>query len=412
MPREGLHSAKLISRLSGFILALAIAGAASETQARIPQVVTKLSQLSDPVAETVVALDRSRVRVLIADYALIRQDFVSTRTMSEAQIDRWLIEHAAFISLPQTHQLEVNTPIALENKGAVKKKAWRPFLYNRALVIPVEDNRFIDVKGAGSLSPHQDSHGNGLMATYEGLREFFVEKKMEQILRDALSKFNTVGCYAVLDYGFNIVHADGSESPAGGVLRQGQERRSRADAESLGNSFLPEAEALEAELTVRKYGFTFSGEGSWRQDVEYYFGAGDALNVQGNLNHEIIDFGPARVYSSFSRPLYSYLSFIYGVQRLYPVIEPGDSAFIQPDPHKALSEQEWGRSKSSKLELKQDQIGADTKAYVDSFLKGVMSRKDIETQFNKKMASGPYATAKAYTSMQSMAGPVSCEALL
>jgi hypothetical protein len=235
------------------------------------------------------------------------------------------------------------------------------------------------------------------MTTFEALREFFVEKKIEQILLDARSKFKTVGTYAVFDYGFSVIHADGSKSPAGAVLRQAHTRRPTDHQEELGNSFLPAKDGIEAEMTVRKYGITFSGEGNWRKDIEEALGPADALNVQGNYRHEIVDFGTVRIVSSFFRTLYHYGDFLYKQWgRKEPITNPGEAGFIQPDPKLALSVDEWGRPDNSELNLKEDQIGVFTRQLAQDFLKGKVTRSDINKAFDAKMESGPYPFARQY----------------
>jgi hypothetical protein len=167
-------------------------------------------------------------KVVYADYDLIRYDFPELRNLANPDIDQWLLDNTGYISLPQAAQETVNTKIPVTDQ---KRVANRPSGYGRALVYSVNDPSdstksigLIDVKGTGALAPAQKDHGNGLMTLGESIREALYEKAVRYILNDAKSSFGTIGSYAVIDPGFNMIHADGTQSRAGIYLRQAHKR--------------------------------------------------------------------------------------------------------------------------------------------------------------------------------------------
>lgn len=192
--------------------------------AQVEGVITPLRDISEladqgPVTEEVMRL--SNVRVMIADYDLIRQDFPQVSSLSNPEIDQWLIEQAGHIAGPQASQTVVNNTIPVNSQT---REALRPQQYGRALVYPVEGGGLIDVKGAGALKPLQSSHRNGLATLGECLREYLYENAVRKLLQQENALSRTVGSYAVLSTGFDVIHADGSDSPAGLYLRQAHSR--------------------------------------------------------------------------------------------------------------------------------------------------------------------------------------------
>ncbi|OUR99641.1 hypothetical protein A9Q84_01060 [Halobacteriovorax marinus] len=217
----------------------------------------------------------SNARILIADYDLLRRDFPALQNLSNPQIDEWLLKNTAYISSPQAAQTVVNTPIP--TTGATKK-AYRPRRYNRANVFdvfdPSDEGRqvgIIDVKGTGSLVPAQRDHGNGVATLGESIREFIYERMMRDIVKDSGIPNKIVGSYAVIDPGFDVVHADGSTSPAGFYLRQGHDRW--VSENSHQNEWLPRNATARIQEVFRRYGVDPN------------------QNVQGTKDHHIFDFG-------------------------------------------------------------------------------------------------------------------------
>ncbi len=221
-------------------------------------------------SEEVLRLERAQV--VIADYDLIRRDFPQISHLANPEIDNWLLNQAAFVSKGQVSQEVVNSQIPVSSEV---REAWRPPNYGRAHVFeatsPVtgEPIGLIDAKGTGAIRPMQLDHANGVATLGESIREFLYENLMRRIFQDAELPQRTVGSYAVIDAGFDVIHPDGSSSPAGLYLRQGHDR-----VVDHPGAWLPEEKVLKLQAVFRRYGIDPN------------------LNIQGTRNHlGIFDFG-------------------------------------------------------------------------------------------------------------------------
>jgi hypothetical protein len=290
-------------------------------------------------------------RIVIVDYELLRRDFVETRTMSNSEIDAWLLKHTAFISKSQAAQHVVNTPIAT---SAERVRAFRPKEYKRAAVFRAGSG-LIDVKGSGAPRPKQADHGNGLASLGEGIREFVYEKLVRKIFEQEGRKHQTLGTYAILDYGFDVVHQDGSRSPAGAILRQGHARFEGDFAFSL----MDEGRALEVELLLRKYGITTAG--AHRKHPE------DLINVQGTKEGLIIDFGAFLTVERFEKPI----RHIHGRVNL---MEMNDPRFVQPNPLLRVDFSRWGTSITGVQDTKYDNPWVWSHEFAENWRKGTATR--------------------------------------
>ena len=382
----GLHKRKVLSRERIPCLVLLFLCSLSSALAEIPNPVKNSSDLNEPEREEVLGMDE--IEVLTADYGLIQQDFPETKGMTHGQIDQWLKKSAGYIAAAQTKQTTVNTSIKTNGK---KINALRPLTYNRALVIPVESGGFIDMKGAGSQNPRQKSHGNGLATAYESFREFLMEKKVQQVLKDAGSKYRTVGCYAVFRFGFEVIHNDGTRSPAGAVLRQAHKRMPSEEIIKKGNTFLPDDQALEIEMLLRKYGITSSGEADWGFEGKQSF---DIMNVQGNQNGEILDFGAFRIRSSFTKDVNFYPP--PGFENGKEAVKFGAPNFVQVDPAVAITEEDWGRPAESSLPLKKELLTEKIRKVIDKFPYAKGNRSELEKFYWQFMSDGGYPEAKQF----------------
>lgn len=221
------------------------------------------------VEEEVIKL--SQAKIVIADYDLIRLDFPEMANKTNPEIDQWLLDQTAYISKPQAAQTTVNTSIPI-NEG--RRKAFRPPHYGRALVYNMNHPEtgqqigLMDVKGAGALNPGQRDHGNGIATLGESLREFVWENMMRDVLADAGLENKTVGSYAVIDPGFDLVHADGSTSRAGFYIRQGHNR-----VPDHPGAWLPETDRMRLQGILHRYGIDPN------------------RNIQGTVKHDLFDFG-------------------------------------------------------------------------------------------------------------------------
>lgn len=294
-------------------------------------------------------------RVAMADYDLLAKDFSNLRRQQNendfdwhARVDRWLVEQTGWIAIENAKQTDVNSPISFTNTS---KTAYRPKGYGRAFVIPVEGG-LIDAKGVG-VSPGvvptlKRAKMDGLATLGEVTREYLYEKLVEKLFAHANAPYKTVGSYAVLDFGFDVKHADGSASRAGAILRQSHIR-------STGyNSSLPEDKGFAIEKLLRRYGITSSGE-TTKGNLYYLNGstievkpgekvppgatAWDYINIQGTNNSkdtEVIDFGAYIAVASFSRDLRS----PYDLGKV--LMGPDSKDFVQPDEAIRLPLEQWG----------------------------------------------------------------------
>jgi hypothetical protein len=281
--------------------------------------------------EKTTALRLTTARIVAIDYDLIAKDFPQLRrgpgedeNAWKWRIEDWVLRETSYIGKEQAAQNLVNTQISVNPHD--ERIAFRPNGYNRAFVLPVEGG-LIDIKGVGSLHPAQRHHGNGLASLGETIREFIYEKNVSSILRHSRLNAVTVGSYAVLDFGFDIKNADGSQDRAGAILRQ-------AHVRSTGfNSSLAPEKGLAVEKVLRRYGITSSGETfAMRPNFPW-----DYVNIQGTNNQdvaEVIDFGAYLGVDRFQHNLTNGNGHVY--------IYKDTPDFIQPDPQLRVPLSEWG----------------------------------------------------------------------
>jgi hypothetical protein len=207
--------------------------------------------------------------VIIADYDLIRADFPAAVNLSNQSIDEWLLKHVGYISDSQADQTYVNTPISVTGE---ERFAHRPPRYGRALVYemfdPTDANKqvgLIDAKGVGAVKPRQKDHGNGIATLGEAIREYVYEKMVNEVMAEEKTGHKTIGSYAVIDPGFNVVHEDGSQSPAGFYLRQAHHRNQ--------SEYIRGASETKIKNALAKYGIDAAG------------------NHQGSSSEHLLDFG-------------------------------------------------------------------------------------------------------------------------
>ncbi len=217
----------------------------------------------------------SHARVLIADYELLRKDFPVLRELSNPEVDQWLIDQTGYISIPQAQQHVVNTAIPTQN---IERSAYRPRRYNRAIIFDAQNPKhldesmgLLDVKGTGALAPAQKDHGNGVATLGEVIREFIYERVMREVVYDAQIENKIAGSYAVIDPGFDVIHEDGSRSPAGYYIRQGHDRW--VSNNSHRNDWLDQTDRDRLQKIFREYGLDPN------------------TNIQGTKNKNIFDFG-------------------------------------------------------------------------------------------------------------------------
>jgi hypothetical protein len=329
------------------LFASASTALAIDTPLRDPQL------LDRAVKEEVVGV--GGVKVVLADYDLIQKDFPETRQFSHEQIDSWLCEHTGLLGKAQASQDKVNTLVKKSGKTAF---AYRPHTYGRALVFEAGSG-LIDAKGVGSTYPSMGDHGNGLATLGEAIREYLYEKLVKKVSAHSGLGMDTVGTYAVLDFGIDVKHPNGSTSPAGVVLRQSHRR---FDGQY---SLYDDDLAKEVEITFRRYGLTTAGA--------YRHNPTEQINVQGTKDRlGLIDFGGYLTVPQFEKPATNF----YGrVPLLTPAIP---LEFLQPDPALRIPLSIWGYTVSGKADPKLDNPWIWSHELADSWRKGTAGRADAE----------------------------------
>jgi hypothetical protein len=299
------------------------------SHANVPHLVRDSAELVDPVAETVLRV--ATARIVLADYPRIRADFPHTRSMTETEINTWLLNKTAYVSKAQAHQQEVNSKIEILNtdSGApVQTTAHRPQVYGRALVFDVEEG-LIDAKGVGAhLSPRLKGHATGLASLGEVLREFIFQKKVQQVLEHSGSGLQTVESYAVIDWGFDARELDGSYIRAGAILRQGHTRPRLIGG---GNHFASAIDSKMIEELLRQYGITSTGDAATATE--------ERVNIQISKDHALIDFGAYLVRDHFNLEYRHYGDHTY-------LGGPSSIHFLQPNPLFKIPASVWGSSET------------------------------------------------------------------
>jgi hypothetical protein len=288
----------------------------------------------------------STAQVAIVNYALLKKDFPFLNNSSNETIDAWLISNTAYISEGQARQTIVNTSIA---SNPSEHKAVRPDRYGRSMVLEAVDFEgqpvgLFDTKGSGASAADQGEKKNGLATLGEGLREFYFNAIIDSIFAHSREKFRTVGTYGVLDFGFSVIHPDGSQSRAGLIVRQAHQRNEDSIV-SNGSYFAP---ALGMEMTLRQYGLTTSAQ--WRNvaDDRERTAKYDPINVQVSADGAIVDFGSFLFEKFFDRDL------VAPDSGDFTISFRDRENFLQVDPKLRLDEKNWGYTESGVADPKQD----------------------------------------------------------
>ncbi|MFP5247800.1 MAG: hypothetical protein ACLGH0_13995, partial [Thermoanaerobaculia bacterium] len=335
-------------------------------------------ELADPGVSKETVLRIEGARVVFADHALLQHDFPQLRGRRTKEIDTWLLRNAALISTSQAAQTTVNTDIPTNGEAI----AYRPPLYGRALVAPVDDGPgLLDLKGTGvapGRAPVNLPHSNGLLALGEAIANIAFRDLIELILRRAGTQLYTVREYALLDLGFEVRDLLGMPTPAGMQVRQAHRR-------PLGGAELPNAGSVEQqiklqiELLLRHYGVTSTSLATSfviddstgvpllfyankplpphpPDQVETFFRRtgyrGGRMVIEGvnvQLTREsavaparawIVDFGHYSVRERFEHAMVSLVR--DRPMRWGGAILPHEPTFVQPRPKLAVDAAQWG----------------------------------------------------------------------
>jgi len=317
-------------------------------------------ELWAPVKEDFVRVSSSQV--ILVDYELVRRDFPHCRSLTEEQIDEWLLKETSFISYSQAQQEKANTPIAVTKEN---RMAYRPAEYRRGAVFVV-DGGMLDAKGTGSIDPMPGAHDNGLATLGEVIREYIFEKMVSRVFQAAGGEFTTVGTYAVIDYGFSVIHEDGSRSRAGYVLRQAHNRKTPGMVDFATRNlaaFVPPKVAVKIEGILRRFGITTAG-------ANRKFFPFDLLNVQGTKNGAVVDFGAFLVMEQFQRDVKAYTN----SYNHHPELVWKSSDSPQPEKEKQIPFHLWGSSVSGKDDPKADNLFIWSHELAESIARGEANR--------------------------------------
>lgn len=363
---------------------------------RVPAapILSDIAQVCDaPLAREAVVPVRT-ARVVIADYAALFHDFpqvfgqedfwrdhaphfcercVRSGKRCLLAVDRWIVEHAAYVSARQAEPNVVNSAI---DHGAPVQLAYRPPRYGRALVLPVPGSatagraQLLDVKGAGvaaDRTPSHQPHSSGLEYVGVALADFFYGWLIDRIFARTVPGYGVAPVYAVLDLGFDIVNGWHGSGPAGLHVR-------RAHARATGGITTPlfgsqeEMVQLHIELLLRSFGMTSAAAGTSFEVIDgvlHYSGQPlpienerqqrkaeeiaqvvaptrlERLNIQTTRgaswepkSAQLVDFGHIHSRKRFQHALAG--SARDGVWRLGRIIRRNDAAFVQPDPRLAV----------------------------------------------------------------------------
>ncbi len=283
-----------------FLSILPLCLCAGAAFASLPDPLRNPAGLDRPRPEEVIRV--STAQIVLMDRALLETDFTDLKGKSDLDLREFVLKQAGFISLPQANQVQTNSQIKVD--PLTRREALRPFYYGRGLVFQMPGG-MLDVKGSGSLNPqiHDEifNHRNGLFGLGEAIREYVVERKIQEVLTHSGSNLRTVSSYAALSWGFDVQDR-GLAFPAGAIIRQGHDRHPtastyRPDLRSK-NSFLTKEDAELVERILRAYGYSTEHKSEetprWLTDV------------QGTRNGDLIDFETYHVSDRFSETAFWY----------------------------------------------------------------------------------------------------------
>lgn len=253
------------------------------TQKELDDMIAK-NQLIDPRLKrcnTVPGWDQENVykltnaSVVVLDEELLCADFAHTCNMARNEKDAWILDQAAWFSVPHIQARRNNIP----HDSSQQESARRACIAGRALLLPVHDDsgesnaaqgaqQWLDVKGLGSTNPREHSRVesnqdscNGLIDLHDVLWEYLNEKTMTSALEHHKQRYpertdehyDVVGHYAVLSLGFEFrfetdVRGKYVYYPAAGLVRQAARRHPN------GFGFMDIKEAIILEQLMNAYG--------------------------------------------------------------------------------------------------------------------------------------------------------------
>jgi hypothetical protein len=376
----------------------------------------KIEELDDVAGRDERVLHLTAARVVFADTELLQHDFPELtdaailresprlweadegvrRTRVRHIIEQWLLRQAAVISVAQTQQCQVNTPVPAEES----ETAYRPTRYGRGLVVrtratnekaPERGAGLLEVKGTGVAPgevPTRELHRSGLMQLGEALQDAVLQWVIEAIFWHANTYFSAVPLYAVLDAGFDAYTGDGRTVPAGLQVRRAHRRPLFANELPDPGSLVEELKG-EVEMLLRRYGITsckdgtllelaqdkgclklrYAGRSTWLPDdstraiLRMLAGVSldwtgqtslEGINVQfarevgsGPSRAQVVDFGQYTFRDHFRFPA---LNLVRNRPLMWgSALHPESPHYLQPNPDLSIPSQNWHGAKSWNL---------------------------------------------------------------
>lgn len=182
-----------------------------------------------------------RARALYVDYPQLRLDMHLDASMTEAQLDDWIVEHAAYISEGQVRRIrpggdlhEWMEPVEIEEFVDLAEEKKRSGLRmkggGRAATLFSDDEysfadgrveaRMVDVKGVGTSVIHQDLQikACGFLSAIDAFKELAFQRLLQRISEISNQKsdikWGTVRYLAIIDTGLKF--KQGVVNPATG----------------------------------------------------------------------------------------------------------------------------------------------------------------------------------------------------
>jgi hypothetical protein len=206
----------------------------------------------------------------------------------------------------------------------------------------------------------------------------------KKALKAGGEKASTIGVYAVIDLGFDVIHDDGSTSPAGQVHRQADARERSLYGQQM-SAWNPER-AAEIEATLRRFGITTAGDRRSRSS--------EWQNLQISKSGNLIDFGAYLVEEKFEKPLQLYdpafdfrslkdSSTSLSEDEFYratALLHPTATEFPQPEPEIRVPLDKWGNGGVS--DPKFDRMWSRMHEIANAHRHGHMSIEQIRQELN------------------------------
>ncbi len=185
-------------------------------------------------------------QVAWADYGALRRDFPQLRTRADSEIDKWVLDHFAYVSERQLGLNGIrNSPIPTSPNPV--KKGYRPPYYGRAAVLEADEGGLIDIKGNGHGSDstvasdrsawksvlegrgsmeymRNRDHSDGLMSLGEAIAEVTRQNAAQKLFDlenvKGAAQLQTVESYFVIALPFDILKGRDDRIPAALYGRQ------------------------------------------------------------------------------------------------------------------------------------------------------------------------------------------------